>query len=188
MLDKLPTYMGAAFLASEDIGYHDRPGMEIRAVIKTLIRGYLNKGEIPEEITIVQKLVKYAFKPTDTGFPRKLQEAYLAFYLQNKFTRKEILQMYINHADFGEKITGLKAASTLYFGKEPQQLSVAEAAFLAGIVKNPRVNSPYINPAKAYAAMDGILAAMESSGLLNKNLYKSACDERVSIKRNLLKK
>lgn len=118
ILDKLPTHVGAAFLASEDISYHDRPGMEIRAVIKTLIRGYLNKGEIPQEITIVQKLVKYAFKPTDTGFPRKLQEAYLAFYLQNNYSRKQILQMYINHANFGEDTFGLTAASTLYFAKK----------------------------------------------------------------------
>ena len=188
VLDKLPPYVGAAFLASEDIGYIDRPGMETRAIIKTLIRGYLNKGVVPQEITIVQKLVKYAFTKPNAGFPRKLQEAYIAFRLQNKYSRKQILQMYINHADFGESTSGLNAASTLYFGKKPQQLSIAEAALLAGVVKNPATNSPYVNPEKAYAAMNSILATMEADGLLSKTLHQSAQEELLSLKNNPTKK
>lgn len=163
----MPPYISSVFLVAENINYLDRPGMETRAVIKSLIRGSLNNGEVPQEITIVQKLVKYAFDKPANNFPRKLQEAYLAFRLENTYNRKQILQMYINHTAFAKNVYGLSSASLYFFGKRAKDLTLPEAALLAALSKNPSpLNTSSL--AQIYNARNSILLSMQKNGLLSK--------------------
>lgn len=183
--DDLPKYISSAFLTAEDIRYYERPGMETRAVIKSLVRAATKKYDLPQEITVVQKLVKYAFKTKQNNFSRHLQEAYLAFLLENTYNRKQILQMYVNHTSFGEDIEGLSEACYRYFGKRPQDISISEAALLAAISKQPENYSLNINLQEAFKEKNKLLLTMHKNGFLNKQTYLAAQKEMSVLNKNL---
>ena len=184
-LDDMPAHVSAAFLAAEDIRFHDRPGMETRAIIKSLVRAALQKNDIPQEITLVQKLVKYAFEDDKDTFARNLQEAYLAFYLQNTHNRKQILQMYVNHTSFGQNLYGISNASYHYFGKRPQDVTIGEAALLAAIAKSPQGFSRTMDLKNASAARNKILSDMQKGGLLGNKAYLTAQKENLILNQSL---
>lgn len=178
--DTVPAFVSGAFLAAEDIRYFDRPGMETRAVLKSLIRAGIGRNELPQEITVVQKLVTYAFDKPEKTFKQHLQEAYLAFMLENSFNRKQILQMYINHTSFGNNTFGISSASFYYFGKRPKDLTAGEVAFLAAVSKDPNSFSEN-NFKKAYELRNSILVSMQKNGLINNETYLSAEKEAINL-------
>ena len=136
-LDALPDYVPAAFIAIEDRRFYHHPGFDpigmSRAMASNLKAGRVVQGGS----TITQQLAKNLFLTPDQNMKRKVQELMLAVWLEMKFTKKEILALYLNRVYFGAGAYGIEAASQRYFDKSADKLTVGESALLAGLLKAP---------------------------------------------------
>ena len=141
-LDQLPPYVPAAFVSIEDQRFYSHFGFDpigmARAALADLRAGHAQQGAS----TITQQLARNLFLTPDQTIRRKVQELVLAIWLEHKFTKKQILSLYLNRVYFGEGAYGIEAASQRYFNKPASQLSVGEAALLAGLMKGPSRYSP----------------------------------------------
>jgi penicillin-binding protein 1A len=141
-LDKLPPYVPAAFVAIEDRRFYSHLGFDtvgiMRAVTADLRHGHAVEGAS----TITQQLARNLFLTPDQTIKRKVQELMLAVWLERKFTKRQILALYLNRVYFGGGATGIEAAAQRFFNKPATQLSVGEAAMLAGLLKSPTHYSP----------------------------------------------
>ena len=141
-LDALPDYVPAAFIAIEDRRFYHHPGFDpigmSRAMALNLKAGRVVQGGS----TITQQLAKNLFLTPDQNLKRKVQELMLAVWLELKFTKKEILALYLNRVYFGAGAYGIEAASQRYFDKSADKLTVGESALLAGLLKAPSRYSP----------------------------------------------
>jgi penicillin-binding protein 1A len=148
-LEKLPAYVPKAFLAIEDRRFYwhfgfDPIGMS-RAMVKNLAAGHIVAGGS----TITQQLARNLFLTPDQNWRRKIQELILAVWLEVKFSKKEILSLYLNRVYFGGGAYGIEAASQRYFNKPASQLTIGESALLAGMMKGPSRYSPVSAQARA---------------------------------------
>ncbi|MBN8648533.1 MAG: transglycosylase domain-containing protein, partial [Caulobacterales bacterium] len=136
-IDTLPKHVIQAFLAVEDARFFEHSGVDFwgvaRAAFENLIAGHTVQGAS----TITQQLVKNVYLSPKQTFKRKIQEMVLAWQIDNKYPKKEILEVYLNRIYFGQNAYGLEAATWHYFSKRPQELSLAQAAMLAGLPKAP---------------------------------------------------
>lgn len=141
-LAQIPKYVQHATIASEDREFYQHHGVSLRAIVRSLIKNMEDQGYAQGGSTITQQLVKNAFLTPDKNLFRKYQEILLAQQIESKFTKDEILEMYLNSVYFGENAFGIQEASQAYFGKDVQQLSKAESALLIGILPAPSLLSP----------------------------------------------
>ena len=142
-IDKLPEYVPAAFVAIEDHNFYHHMGFDaggiIRSALNNLHRGH---GPLAGGSTITQQLARNLFLTPDQTMKRKAQELMLAFWLERKYSKKEILALYLNRVYFGAGAYGIEAAAQRYFNKPASDLSVGEVALLAGLLKSPTHYSP----------------------------------------------
>ncbi|MFC7053241.1 transglycosylase domain-containing protein [Hansschlegelia quercus] len=173
-LGEMPKYVPQAFIAIEDRRFYDHWGVDIfglaRAVKANIQRGGVAQGGS----TLTQQLAKNLFLTPERSMERKVQEAVLAFYLERKFGKQKILEMYLNRVYFGAGAYGVEAASQRYFGKSIRKVNVTEAAMLAGLVKAPSRLSPSRDPDAARARADVVLAAMADEGYITRDQAQSA--------------
>lgn len=155
-----------AFLAVEDRYFFEHAGIDFRglgrAVISNVQAGRVRAGGS----TITQQLAKNLFLSNERTIKRKAQELLLAFWLEQKFTKEQILTLYLNRVYFGGGAYGIDAASRKFFGHSATTLSVAESALLAGLVKAPSSLAPHINPDGAWERARVVLGAMADTGAL----------------------
>lgn len=160
----LPDYVVKAFLAAEDERYFDHSGVDVTRIFGALLQdfkyGYFKEGAS----TITQQLVKQMFLKSDQTVSRKIQEALMAVKMENKYTKDQILEMYLNYVYFGNGAYGVEAASKAYFGIEAKDLSLPQAATLAGILKSPTNYAPHIDPDKCLFRRDTVLNNMYTYG------------------------
>ena len=146
--EKIPKHVRDAFVAIEDNRFYEHSGIDYRGTARALV-STLSGQEVQGGSTITQQLAKNAFLTQERSIKRKIKEAFIARELERKYTKDEILTMYLNHIYFGHGTYGLQAASQFYFGKDCQNLSIAEAATLAAIPKSPNYYNPYGNREEA---------------------------------------
>lgn len=142
-LDQIPDYVEEALLASEDKDFYNHPGVSVRAMALALYGNILNKD--PTRFggsTLTQQLVRNTLLSSSKNFLRKYQEFYMAIAVEREYTKQEILEMYLNSVYFGEGAFGIGPAAKVYFGKEPQDLTLAEGSMLVGILPAPSLYSP----------------------------------------------
>jgi penicillin-binding protein 1A len=168
-LSEMPKVVPQAFIAIEDRRFYDHWGVDVfglaRAVKANIERGGVAQGGS----TLTQQLAKNLFLTPARSLERKVQEAVLAFWLERKFGKQKILEMYLNRVYFGAGAYGVEAASQRYFGKSIRQVNVSEAATLAGLVKAPSRLSPSNDPDAARARADVVLQAMAEEGYLTRD-------------------
>ncbi|MBO9545484.1 transglycosylase domain-containing protein [Caulobacter sp.] len=157
---KLPDYVPGAFVSIEDRRFYSHMGVDPKAIARALGRNAQAGGVSEGGSTITQQLAKNAFLSSDRNLRRKAQEAMIAVYLEARLSKKEILSRYLSSVYFGDGAFGLRAAARHYFGKQPEQLSVGEAAMLAGLVKAPSRLAPTNNIEGARERMRVVLGAM----------------------------
>jgi penicillin-binding protein 1A len=139
---KLPKYVPAAFVSIEDRGFYKHWGVSLRGIGRAFWRN-LGAGGVREGgSTITQQLAKTSFLSPQRTFGRKIQEVLIAFWLEAWLTKQQILERYLSNVYFGDNVYGLRAAAEHYFSVPPEQLSVAQAAMLAGMVKAPTRLAP----------------------------------------------
>ena len=165
-LRHLPDYVPQAFVAIEDQRFRSHFGIDpiglLRAVYENTTAGQVVQGGS----TITQQLAKNLFLTPERSLERKVQEAILALWLEWKFTKDEILELYLNRVYFGSGAYGIQAASERYFEKPASYMTLGEAAILAGLVKAPSRLSPSRDPAAAEARAQIVLAAMAEQGFI----------------------
>jgi penicillin-binding protein 1A len=178
---ELPSYVGNAFIAVEDRRFRYHFGIDpvglMRAAFADIVQGaYVQGGS-----TLTQQLAKNLFLKPDRTFERKIEEAILAVYLETRYTKDEILTLYLNRVYFGAGVYGIGAASERFFAKPPRALTLTEAAILAGSVKAPSRYNPEASPDAALARSALVLQAMEDSGFIDGAKRKTAAATRPKI-------
>ncbi|MHC2623264.1 penicillin-binding protein 1A [Bradyrhizobium huanghuaihaiense] len=159
-LKDLPPYLPKAFIAIEDRRYYSHFGIDPIGILRALVTNVLHRGVSQGGSTLTQQLAKNLFLTQERTMQRKLQEAELAIWLERKHSKDEILELYLNRVYFGSGAYGVEAAAQKYFGKSARNVTVAEAAMLAGLVKSPSRLAPNRNPEGAEARAQIVLTAM----------------------------
>lgn len=162
----LPLHVRGAFIAIEDRRFRSHHGVDPRGLIRAFWRNARAGGVVQGGSTITQQLAKTAFLTADRKIARKVQEVVLAIWLDAWLSKNEILSRYLSSIYFGDGAWGLRAAARHYFQKAPEDLSVAEAAMLAGMVKAPSRLNPTANLAAAQARSRLVLGAMAEEGMI----------------------
>jgi penicillin-binding protein 1A len=173
-LKELPAYVPRAFVAIEDRRFYDHYGVDPLGIGRALVANALHRGVAQGGSTITQQLAKNLFLTQERTITRKLQEAMLALWLERKLSKTQILELYLNRVYFGSGAYGIEEASQRYFGKSAKQISLAEAALLAGLVKSPSKLAPTRNFDAAEKRAKIVLAAMADLHYINENSEKLA--------------
>ena len=171
---ELPPFVPKAFLAIEDRRFYSHHGIDPFGVIRAGVANVLHRGVSQGGSTITQQLAKNLFLTQERTITRKLQEVILAIWLERKFSKDEILELYLNRVYFGSGAYGVEAAAQRYFGKPAKQMTLAEAALLAGLVKSPSRLAPTRNFDGAERRAQIVLAAMAEAGFVTDDNAKVA--------------
>lgn len=184
-LEALPDYVPAAFIAIEDRRFYYHPGFDpvgmSRAIVANMRAGRVVQGGS----TLTQQLAKNLFLSPDQNLKRKVQELMLAVWLEMKFSKEEILALYLNRVYFGAGAYGIEAASQRYFDKGAKDLSVGEAALLAGLLKAPSRYSPVSESERAAARATVVLDEMVEAGVITPEQRAEAVTAPVRVSRTL---
>ena len=159
-IGELPDYVPNAFIAIEDRRFYSHRGVDPLGITRALVADVLHRGTAQGGSTITQQLAKNLFLTQERTVTRKLQEIVLALWLEHKYSKKQILELYLNRVYFGAGAYGIEGASQRYFGKSARQLALAEAAMLAGLVQAPSRLAPNHNPHGAERRAAIVLADM----------------------------
>jgi len=173
-LRELPYYVPAAFISIEDRRFREHFGIDLiglaSVALETVRAGEVTRGAS----TITQQLAKNLFLSPDQTLQRKVQEALLAIWLEQNYSKDDILELYLNRVFFGHNATGIEAAAQTYFGKSARNLSLSEAAILAGSVQAPSRLNPQGDPAAVKARQMLVLQAMAKEGYISGAEAKAA--------------
>jgi penicillin-binding protein 1A len=173
-LQELPDYLPKAFVAIEDRRFYSHHGVDPWGISRALIADVLRRGASQGGSTITQQLAKNLFLTQERTVSRKLQEVALAFWLEHKFTKAEILELYLNRVYFGSGAYGVEAAAQRYFGISARHLTLAEAAMLAGLVQSPSRLAPSHNPDGAERRAAMVIGAMADLKMISDDAAKVA--------------
>ncbi|HEX2352932.1 MAG TPA: PBP1A family penicillin-binding protein [Xanthobacteraceae bacterium] len=170
----LPAYLPRAFVAIEDRRFFSHSGVDPIGLLRAVAANVLRRGVSQGGSTITQQLAKNLFLTQERTLWRKMQELVLALWLERKFSKTEILELYLNRVYFGSGAYGVEAAAQRYFGKPAREVKIAEAAMLAGLVKSPSRLAPSRNPNGAERRAQAVLAAMTELGFVTETMAKTA--------------
>jgi penicillin-binding protein 1A len=166
-LKDLPPYLPKAFIAIEDRRFYSHFGVDPFGILRAAVANVLHRGVSQGGSTLTQQLAKNTFLTQERTLLRKLQEAELALWLERKYSKNEILELYLNRVYFGSGAYGVEAAAQRYFGKPARNVTLAEAAMLAGLVKSPSRLAPNRNPEGAEKRAQVVLAAMADAKFIS---------------------
>lgn len=176
-LEEIPSTLVNATIAIEDKDFYKHFGISPRGIIRAAWAN-LKAGDIVEGAsTITQQLARNLYIHHDRTWSRKLKEMKYALQLEIHYSKDEILEMYLNEIYFGHKAYGVGQAARMFFGKKPQDLTVAECALLAGIPKGAGVYSPYLHPDNAKDRQRVVLRAMQQAGHLTEEEVQQIAKE-----------
>lgn len=182
-VEALPAHVSAAFIAIEDRRFYRHLGIDLRGVARAARENLRAGGVRQGGSTITQQLAKTTFLSADRSFKRKIQEAFIALWLELRLSKNEILERYLSGVYFGDGVYGLRAAARHFFDKPPESLTVSEAALLAASVKAPSRLNPADNP-KGAAARAGLVAdAMVETGAITPEQAADCCRAKVRLNR-----
>lgn len=183
-LSEVPLHVQLATLAIEDAEFYEHPGFSIRGITRAIIK-QVKEGEITGGSTITQQLVKNVFLAPEKTYIRKLKELVLAIEVELTYSKDQILEMYLNEVSYGGTAYGIQEAAQVYFNKDVQQLSLAEAALLAGLPKSPSQFSPFgSNPEVALHRQKEVLRLMEVNDYISPELRQKAQEEQIIFAEN----
>ncbi|HET6377429.1 MAG TPA: PBP1A family penicillin-binding protein [Methylocella sp.] len=173
-LADLPPYLPDAFIAIEDRRFYSHWGVDPLGIARALLRNLASGSTVQGGSTLTQQLAKNLFLTQEKTVSRKIQEAILALWLERKYSKAQILEMYLNRVYFGAGAYGVEAAAQRYFGHGARSITLPEAAMLAGLVKAPARLAPNRNPDGAKERAGQVVAAMQEAGLITGAMAKLA--------------
>ncbi len=163
-LSEMPDHVRNAFIAIEDVRFYQHYGFDLRGIGRAVYKNVLREGLSEGASTITQQLARNLFLTPTKSLKRKIEEIILAVNIERNYSKDEILNMYLNLIYLGEGAYGVEAASHTYFDKKTKNLSLAEAATLAGLTKSPSRSSPFKNEAKTLERRNLVLKKMWEGG------------------------
>lgn len=164
--DKIPKLLKQAIVAAEDRRFYEHGAIDLMGIARAAIANYTAGSTVEGGSTISQQLVKNLFLSEERTMTRKLRELVLAVQLERKYTKDEILELYLNTIYFGHGTYGIGEASRTYFGKEPAELTLSECAILAGLPQAPSAYDPIDHPEEATKRMTIVLMLMAREGYI----------------------
>jgi len=180
-IDQIPQKVIYAFVAAEDSDFFKHFGLDIKGIVRAAIRN-LRSGKVVEGgSTITQQLARNLFLTTERTLSRKVSEALLAIKIERTFDKRKILELYLNQIYLGNGAYGVEAASRVYFGKHVQELTLEEAALLAGLPKAPSKFNPFVDPELAQNRRDYVLRRMLEEGYITQEEYAAAVSKPVKV-------
>lgn len=177
-LDEMSPYIPEAVVSIEDRRFYDHWGVDPIGIVRAFMTNWQAGGTVQGGSTLTQQLAKNIFLNPEQTIQRKIQEAILAVWLEHKFTKDQILDMYLNRVYFGSGATGVEAAARRYFNKPASEVTLSEAALLAGLLKAPSRLSPARDPQAAKARAEVVLAAMRDEGKISQSDYADAVAQK----------
>jgi penicillin-binding protein 1C len=182
----LPPLLASATIAAEDRRFYSHPGVDpvslLRAGRHNLVEGRVVEGGSTITQQVAKLLIQRAEGVKPRGMGAKLREMVLALRLEHRFTKREILALYLNLAAYGNQATGAARASSVYFGVDPSMLTPAQAAFLAALPQRPSAFNPWKNPASARNRQLAVIRRMADAGLLSPEQARDAHAERLTLR------
>lgn len=174
---QIPDHVKKAFVAIEDVRFYSHPGVDLIGILRALMHDIRARSMVQGGSTITQQLAKMLFLKPEKSVIRKVKEAIISIQIEKRYTKDEILGLYLNQTYFGTRAFGIEAAAQAYFGKSAGQLSVAEAALLASLPKAPSQYSPFKNPQKAKERRSSVLESMLKHKFITLDQYNKAIEE-----------
>jgi penicillin-binding protein 1A len=173
-IGSLPPYLPKAFVAIEDRRFYSHWGVDPMGVLRALTHNLSGGGAVQGGSTLTQQLAKNLFLTSERTLARKIEEAVLALWLEHKYSKTQILELYVNRVYFGSGAYGVEAAAQKYFGHSARDVTLPEAALLAGLVKAPARLAPNRNPQGAKERAGQVIAAMAEEGYITNQMAELA--------------
>ncbi len=176
-LDNIPKAVQQATIAIEDRNFYTNQGFSVTGYIRGLIIDPIFRRRITGGSTITQQLVKNTLLTSERTLPRKIKELMLSIQVDRKYTKDQILEMYLNYVPYGGANIGVEAAAESYFGKKVKELNLAESAFLAGLPQSPSAYSPFSGNKYYIDRTEEVLKQMKNSGIITQKQADGALSE-----------
>lgn len=183
-LEEIPSYVPQSFISIEDKNFYKHNGINKKRMLKALVSNIKSMSAKEGASTISQQLVKNAYLTSDKTIDRKIKEILLTLKMEKQFDKKEILETYLNVIYFGNNSYGIEQASKNYFNKEAKNLTIAESATLAGMIKSPKLYSPIYNKDNSLKRRNLVLKEMFKDGKISEKDYEKAINEQLSLSEN----
>jgi len=181
-LKDIPLYVREAFISAEDRNFYRHFGIDPVAVLRALVANVKEREITQGASTITQQLARNLFLTPERSFKRKLKEMLLAIKIERTFSKDKILEMYLNYIYLGQGAYGVEAASRIYFGKHVKDLTLDEAALLAGLPKAPTKYNPFRNPERVKERRNYVLQRMYEDGYITKEELQRYSSMPVKVK------
>ena len=181
----VPTVMKNAILAAEDDRFYQHGGIDYTGIVRAIGANLIGGGKRQGASTITQQVARNFFLTGEKTYTRKLYEALLSFKIESNLSKDQIFELYINQIFLGQRAYGFAAAAQIYFGKPLKDISIAEAAMLAGLPKAPSAYNPIVNPSRARQRQHYVLRRMHELGHITEAQHEMALKEPLIIKREL---
>lgn len=181
-LKDVPKYVSEAFLAAEDSEFYHHKGIDFMGIVRAAIKNLKAGAIVQGGSTITQQVVKSILLSPEKSYKRKMKEAILAYRLEKYLTKDEILTIYLTQIYLGSGAYGVEAASRVYFGKHAKDLTLSEAALLAGLPKAPSLYNPYKHFDRAKIRQQYVLNRLLKLGWISEDQYKNALETPIVLK------
>ncbi|HEY3537754.1 MAG TPA: penicillin-binding protein 1A [Trinickia sp.] len=178
---EVPRYMKQAILAIEDSRFYDHGGVDLAGIARASLAALSNGHATQGASTITMQVARNFFLSSEKTFTRKIYEMMLAYKIEQELTKDQILEVYMNQIYLGQRAYGFASAARIYFGKDLRQVTLAEAAMLAGLPKAPSAYNPVVNPARAKVRQQYILQRMLELGDITQAQYDAAVNEPLVV-------
>ncbi len=180
-LDQISPNLVRAVIAIEDQRFYAHRGFDVHRIVAAALANVRERRVVQGGSTITQQLARQSFLNPDKTFHRKMEELILAARIEHQFSKQRILDLYLNKVYFGDGLYGAEAAARGYFGKHASELTVSEAALLAGLVKSPSIYAPTTNFRRAVARRNVVLQAMLDTHAIDRATWQTARVSRVTL-------
>ena len=183
-ITKMPEDLKIALVRTEDRSFYKHSGVDLKGIIRAIVKDVIAREFVEGASTITQQLAKTLFLTSKKTITRKIREAVLAFQLERRYTKDELLELYLNQVYFGSGAYGVESAARIFFGKSVSDLDLAECALLAAMPRSPSRYSPLVNPELAIKRRNIVLRVLLKTGYIN----KETCDMEKAKPLNLVEK
>ncbi|MDO5146791.1 MAG: transglycosylase domain-containing protein [Eubacteriales bacterium] len=178
----IPDAAKLAIISVEDKNFTSHRGIDIEGIARAAVALIRNKGEITQGgSTITQQLARNVFLSFETTYSRKIQEMFIAVALEQKYTKEQILEFYLNNVYFANGYYGIESAAEAYFNKEASELTISQIAFLCAIPNGPTRYNPYDHPDVTVERRNKILRSMHEEGYISEEQYEQSREEKIKV-------
>lgn len=180
-IEQMPPYVYQAVVAVEDARFYEHSGIDPWGIARAMVSNIKAGRMVEGGSTLTQQLVKVIYLSPERKLKRKIKEAIIAYRLDKELSKEKILELYLNQVNFGRGAYGIQAAAINYFGKDVKDLTIAEAAMIAGIPKGPSIYAPHLNMKRAVNRRNHVLKRMLEVNYITQEEYDRSINETVKL-------